>query len=111
MIDTDVFSTKLNSAACINNLQKCDVDETLHGHDKARKLLVFLLQSSLANYEDFVKCLKATPQRHVAKILENDVGELIAQVNRNFESHRYSYHECKKNNVFCLHGDLIDISM
>lgn len=82
MIETDVFSTELYSAKCINSLQKCDVDEILKEYDKARKILDFLLQSSIANYEDFVECLKKTNQRLVAKVLENDVGELIAQVNR-----------------------------
>ena len=83
MIDADdVFVNCLNSAKCINSLQKCDVDETRDEYDKVRKLLYFLLQSSIANYEDFVKRLKKTNQRLVAKILEDDVGELIAPMNR-----------------------------
>jgi Caspase recruitment domain len=82
LIEADVFSTELYSAACINSLQKCDVDETSDKCDKVRKILDFLLQSSIANYEAFVECLKKTNQGHVAKICENDVGELIVQVNR-----------------------------
>ena len=75
LIEADVFVNSLNSAACINILQKCDVDETRSKYDKARKLLDFLLKSSIANYEDFVECLKKTNLRHVAKILEERVGE------------------------------------
>ena len=70
--------------ACINSLQKCDVDETDIEYDKAGKLLDFLLQSSIANYEAFVACLKKTNQYHVAKVVDDDVGELIVQVNRYF---------------------------
>jgi hypothetical protein len=89
LIETDFdFVTLLYPAACINSLQKCDVDDTPNEYDKPRKLLDFLLQSSIANYEDFVECLKKTNQHLVAKILENDVGELIVQVNRYFETHR-----------------------
>jgi hypothetical protein len=82
LIEADtVFVNSLNSAACINSLQKCDIDETSVYYDKVRKLLDFLLQSSFANYEDFVECLKKTNQHLVAKIVEDEVGELIAQVN------------------------------
>jgi hypothetical protein len=81
-IETDlVFTASLNSAKCINSLQKCDVDDTPIEYDKARKLLIFLLQSSIANYEDFVECLKKTNQRLVAKVFEKRVGEFIVQVN------------------------------
>ena len=80
LIKTDVVT--VNSMACINTLQKCDVDETHTDYDKAKKLLDFLLHSSIANFEGFVDCLKETNQGHVAKICENDVGELIVQVNR-----------------------------
>ena len=79
----------LYSAACINSLQKSDVDEILKEYDKARKILDFLLQSSIANYENFVRRLKKSKQRHVAEILVEDVGELIAQVN--------GYYFCKKS--------------
>ena len=83
LIDTNVvFVDSLKSMACINSLQKCDVDETRVDYDKARKLLYFLLQSSIVNYENFVDCLKTTNQHFVAKIFETRVGELIVQVNR-----------------------------
>jgi hypothetical protein len=91
LIEADIFSNALNSVACINSLQKCDVDETCDEYDKARKLLYFLLQSSIANYEDFVKCLKKTKQHLVAKVLEENVGELIAQINRYLKTNHYSW--------------------
>ena len=96
MIETDVFV----SAACVNSLQKCDVDDTLIEYDKARKLLYFLLQSSIANYENFVACLKKTKQRLVAKIIENDVGELIAQVNRYLKTNPFAERYC--SSIDCL---------
>ena len=105
LIETDlVLTASLNSVACINSLQKSDVDETLYLQDKARKILDFLLQSSIVNFEDFVECLKKTPQRHVAKILETDVGELVVLVIRYSETNRYSY---ALINSLCLHSMVI----
>ena len=66
----------LYSVAFINSLQRYHVNETLFEYNKVRVLLDFLLQSSIANYEDFVKCLKKSNQRLVAKVLETRVGEL-----------------------------------
>ena len=77
LIDPEFLTTELTSAACINSLQECDVEDTRNEYDKANKLLHFLLQSSIDNYERFVKCLRNTEQHHVAKILETDVGELM----------------------------------
>ena len=82
MIEADIYVTLLHSAACINSLQKHELDDTRIEYDKARKLLYFLLQSSIANFEDFVECLKKTNQHLVAKVLETRVGELIVQVNQ-----------------------------
>jgi hypothetical protein len=67
---------------------KCDVDDTHIEYDKAGKLWDFLLHSSIANYDDFVACLKKANQQLVAKILEDDVGQLITQVNRYLITHR-----------------------
>ena len=77
LIETKCFTTELTSAECINSLQECDVEDTRNEYDKAKKLLHFLLQSSIAKYERFYMCLRKTKQHHVAKILENDVGELM----------------------------------
>ena len=77
LIEVEEFTMALASAACINSLQECDVEDTRNDYDKAKKLLHFLLQSSIANYERFVMCLRKTSQHHVAEILETDVGELM----------------------------------
>ena len=76
------FTSMLFLADCINSLQTCEVDETSDEFDKARKLLDFLLQSSIASFENFVRCLRKTSQHPMAKVLETLVGKLIAQVNR-----------------------------
>ena len=78
LIDTnEQFVNHLCASSFINVLQKCDLDETRNKFNTTRKLLNFLLHSSIANYEVFVECLKKTSQPHLAPIFENDVGKLI----------------------------------
>jgi Caspase recruitment domain len=65
------------SKGCINRQQCRDIEQRSPQFKRNRKLLNFLSQRSVADYDVFVNCLKKCDQGHLAELLEISQGEYL----------------------------------
>ncbi len=65
------------SKNCINHRQCRDIEQTLPRFKRNRKLLNFLSQRSVADYDFFIVCLKTCGQEHLAEPLDISKGEYL----------------------------------
>jgi hypothetical protein len=70
----------LQDMGCVSRRQRVIIQKRPSAALKTEKLLEFMMQKSLATFDNFAKCLKETKQSHVLGLLQGTTGNVHLSV-------------------------------